>query len=257
VKENERMSLNDEQIGLLDQPLDPKLGMFRKADKGRDVSYLEGYQVIAQANRIFGYDAWGYSVDRIDVTPMSDGKGMLYWALVTVNVDGSGMRQDVGCHVIRNTVDQDGKEKDNVNNPDQHDLARKSCVTDALKRAFRTFGDQFGNSLYDKDSDIHDAIHAAVREEQQQQRLAQRAPAPRPRVVAHTDTDQAANSTTRKQLESEIQKATTLDQLKTAGRKVKAAVDSKQITDADRLALLRTYSGREQELSQSATVRSA
>jgi DNA repair and recombination protein RAD52 len=238
------MSFNDEQVSLLDQPLDPKLGMYRKADKGRDVSYLEGYQVIAQANRIFGYDAWGYSVDRIDITPMSDGKGMLYWALVTVNVDGCGMRQDVGCHVIRNSVDQDGKEKDNVNNPDQHDLARKSCVTDALKRAFRTFGDQFGNSLYDKDSEIHNAIHAAVREEQQQQRQAQR-----PRVVPPAEAIPATNSSAKEQLESEIKRASTLDHLKAAGRKVKAAMDNKQITDKDRLVLLRIYADREQALT--------
>lgn len=254
------MSFTDEQQALLDETLDPKLGTYRKADKGRDVSYLEGYQAIAQANRIFGYDAWGYSVDRIDITPMNDGKGMLYWALVTVNVDGCGMRQDVGCHVIRNTIDVDGKEKDNVNNPDQHDLARKSCVTDALKRAFRTFGDQFGNSLYDKDSDIHQAIHAAVREEQQQQRQAQRTPSTplaRPRVVAQAGTDHVANSSAKKQLEAEIQKATTLDQLKAAGRKVKAAVDSKQITDEERRALLRAYSEHERALAPQVETRSA
>jgi hypothetical protein len=31
------------------------------------------------------------------------------------------------------------------------EMARKGAVTDALKRALRSFGNQFGNSLYDKD----------------------------------------------------------------------------------------------------------
>lgn len=176
------MALPDDQRALLDQPLDPKLGAQRKADRGRDVSYLEGYQAIAQANRIFGYDGWSYRVDDIAMTAMSDGRAVLYTAQVTVEALGC-TRQDTGCVPIRNSVDSYGKEKDNVNNPDQHDLARKGAVTDALKRALRSFGDQFGNSLYDKDSDLHQAIHEAVAEEQRQQRQGQRvqqqqAPAP-------------------------------------------------------------------------------
>lgn len=243
------MVLTNEQKSMLDQPLDPKLGALRKADRGRDVSYLEGHLVIAQANRIFGYDNWGYSVDRIDATPMGDGRGLLYAALVTVRVDGCGSRQDTGCHPIRNSIDQDGKEKDNVNNPEQHDLARKSAVTDALKRAFRSFGDQFGNSLYDKDSDIHQAIHEAVREEQQQQRQAQRAAAAPRRIDTPAATERVLNVTSRKQLEAEMKKADTLDALRSTGRKVKAAVDAKQITEEERTALLRVYAERERILS--------
>ena len=33
---------------------------------------------------------------------------------------------------------------------DHYDTASKGAVSDALKRALRTFGAQFGNSLYDK-----------------------------------------------------------------------------------------------------------
>jgi len=254
------VALTDEQKVLLDQPLDPKLGAYRKADRGRDVSYLEGHLVIAQANRIFGFDAWSYSVDRIDLTYMNDGKGLLYSTLVTVNADGCGSRQDTGCHPIRNSVDQDGKEKDNINNPEQHDLARKSAVTDALKRAFRSFGDQFGNSLYDKDSDIHQAIHAAVREEQRQQRQPQRAVATapaHPTIVAQEISQQETNLTAREQLEAEIRRAATLDLLKTAGRKVKGAVENKQIIDDERLALQRIYADRERALTAQPAVRSA
>lgn len=247
------MPLTDEQWALLDEPLDPRLGTYRKADKGRDVSYLEGYQVIAQANRIFGFDGWGYSVDRLDQSVMADGSGMLYWCLVTVTVEGCPPRQDIGCHVIRNTVDQDGKVKDNVNNPDQHDLARKSAVTDALKRAFRSFGDQFGNSLYDKDSNIHQAIHEAVHEEYQRQRETQRSDRSshaRPKIVAQQTSEPRTNQQSVKQrLEAEIKGATTLDLLKATGRKVKTAVEAKQVTDEERANLLRIYAERERALT--------
>lgn len=251
------MAFTEQQKDWLDGPLDPKLGNYRRADKGRDVSYLEGFQVIAQANRIFGFDAWGYTVDRVEMTTMGDGKGVLYWALVTVTAEGCPPRQDIGCHVIRNTVDPDGKEKDNVNNPDQHDLGRKSAVTDALKRAFRSFGDQFGNSLYDKDSDIHQAIHDAVREEQQQQRQAQSSTAARPKVLVPPIAAPAAKLSAKDRLEAEIKKATTLDGLKAAGRKVKVAVDNKQVSDEERLVLLRSYAERESALTPAAAARSA
>jgi len=36
------------------------------------------------------------------------------------------------------------------------ELAVKEAVTDAMKRAFRTFGNAFGNSLYDKKNPLHD-----------------------------------------------------------------------------------------------------
>jgi len=254
------MALTDEQKALLEQSLDPKLGAFRKADRGRDVSYLEGYQVIAQANRIFGFDGWSYNVDRVDLTYMNDGKGLLYSALITVNVDGCGSRQDTGCHPIRNSIDQSGIEKDNVNNPEQHDLARKSAVTDALKRAFRSFGDQFGNSLYDKDSDIHQAIHEAVREEQRQQRQPQRAMgtvAARPRIVAQGTTEHTANSSIRDQLEVKMNKADTTETLKAIGREVRAAVEARQITDDERGTLLRIYAERERTLTSQPATRSA
>jgi hypothetical protein len=46
-----------EQIQSLSAPLDR--GKVRQREQGRSkVSYLEGWQVIAEANRIFGFDGW-------------------------------------------------------------------------------------------------------------------------------------------------------------------------------------------------------
>jgi recombination DNA repair RAD52 pathway protein len=46
-----------EQITALSAPLDR--AKVRQREQGRSqVSYLEGWQVIAEANRIFGFDGW-------------------------------------------------------------------------------------------------------------------------------------------------------------------------------------------------------
>jgi len=46
-------------LDLLSEKLDPRLIARRKGPNGRMVRYLEGYQAINQANKLFGYDNWG------------------------------------------------------------------------------------------------------------------------------------------------------------------------------------------------------
>ena len=61
---------------------------------------------------------------------------------MTINIQSdkySLTREDIGCG--------NGVSKSSF---DAHELAGKEAVTDGLKRAFRTFGEQFGNGLYDK-----------------------------------------------------------------------------------------------------------
>ena len=59
-----------------------------------------------------------------------------YAATVRVTVPGSPSRTDVGFHaVVEETAEG-------------HETAFKGAVTDALKRALRGYGEQFGNSLY-------------------------------------------------------------------------------------------------------------
>ena len=59
-----------------------------------------------------------------------------YSATVKVTVPGAPSRTDVGFHTVAEE------------NGEGHETACKGAVTDALKRALRTFGDQFGNALY-------------------------------------------------------------------------------------------------------------
>jgi DNA recombination protein Rad52 len=129
---------------LLAQPLDPGLVSLRAGHAGRMVAYLEGHQAINQANRIFGYGRWGselvgaigyrdIKVTTGEVRPIG-----MYWARVRVRVHGCESRSDVGCGVVAEAT------------ADAHETAIKAAVTDGMKRALRTFGQAFGNSLYDR-----------------------------------------------------------------------------------------------------------
>ena len=48
----------DRQITLLSSKLSPKHVKSRQDSNGHTLFYVEGWHVIAEANRIFGFDAW-------------------------------------------------------------------------------------------------------------------------------------------------------------------------------------------------------
>lgn len=109
--------------------------------------YIEGWLAISEANRIFGFDGWSYTVmscvcvserPRPIGKDQKDGFGVTYTAQIRVMVDGVS-REDVGA----------GHGYD-VDCGAAHESAIKESVTDALKRALRTFGNPFGLALYDK-----------------------------------------------------------------------------------------------------------
>ena len=129
----------------LGQPLDPAIVSQRKGRGGKSFDYLEGHIVIAQANRIFGYGGWGYelvgdvTLRRIETVNPQTGEVKVdqgYSAPVRVSVAGALPRTDVGVHPVAEETF------------DGHDTAIKGAVTDGLKRAFRSFGVQFGNAFY-------------------------------------------------------------------------------------------------------------
>ena len=129
----------------LGQPIDPALVSQRKGRGGRVFDYLEGHVVIDQANRIFGHGGWGYelagdvTLRRIETVDAQTGEITVsqgYSAPVRVTVVGALPRTDLGVHpVAEDTLDG-------------HDTAMKGAVTDGMKRAFRSFGVQFGNGFY-------------------------------------------------------------------------------------------------------------
>lgn len=142
------MTFSQDQIDQLGAPL------ARSAVKGRKqgnttLSYVESWHVIAEANRIFGFDGWDRKtvetkcvVERARKIGQGqyerDGWGVTYTAKVMVIVDnvaregtgaGHGIDADLGL---------------------AHESAIKEAESDAMKRALMTFGNPFGLALYDK-----------------------------------------------------------------------------------------------------------
>ena len=140
-----------EQITALSAPLDR--AKVRQRDQGRSqVSYLEGWQVIAEANRIFGFDGWQRETVALRCVKQSErsigrdnrpGWGVTYTARVRISVSTTGqptlIREGSGAgHGIDVDLGQ------------AHESALKEAETDAMKRALMTFGNPFGLALYDK-----------------------------------------------------------------------------------------------------------
>ncbi len=112
---------------------------------GRKFSYIEGHTAIDQATQVFGDGGWGYelvgdvSLRQIEsVAPRSGDVigSAAYSTVVRVTVAGAPSRTDVGFQPITDE------------SAEGHETAFKGAVTDALKRALRSFVDRFGNGLY-------------------------------------------------------------------------------------------------------------
>ena len=131
------MKFTKEQIELLKEQIDPKDVSEREGGFGKPVSYVEGWHVIDEANRIFGFDGW--SCETLEtVCVCAEPRAVTYTARVRVKI-GDIVREGTGAG--------HGNQQNFGNN---HEAAIKEAETDARKRALMTFGNQFGLSLYDK-----------------------------------------------------------------------------------------------------------
>ena len=137
------MALSDIQIRQLRAKLDARHIRTRNAN-GADLHYVEGWHVIAEANRIFGYDAW----DRRTVATKcvsSSGNGQHHVAAYTAKVRISVRAGDI-------VIVREGSGTGEASGPtpgQAHEIALKKAETDATKRALATFGNPFGLALYD------------------------------------------------------------------------------------------------------------
>ena len=136
-----------EQIESLEQELESS--RIKTREKGNiQLSYIEAHDFITTANRIFGYGQWEYSISTLEVASeeinQNQNHSISYRAVVKVVVHSENhsltvTREDVGFGSgIAKSLS------------DAHESGAKEAVTDGLKRAMRSFGNQFGNSLYDK-----------------------------------------------------------------------------------------------------------
>jgi hypothetical protein len=110
---------------------------------GRELSYIEGWYAISEANRIFGFDGWSRETIEPKCVLARENRGnfvAVYVARVRITVHADGA-----------TVIREGHgtgERRGTSPGEVHDIALKAAETDATKRALATFGKPFGLALY-------------------------------------------------------------------------------------------------------------
>ncbi|WP_223477170.1 Rad52/Rad22 family DNA repair protein [Oricola indica] len=151
------MSFDAKQIRQLRAKLKPRHVRARTED-GITLYYLEGWHVIGEANRIFGFDGWNReTVESTCVYTKHLGVRFeaVYVARVRVTVATEG-----GTTITR---EGSGTGEASTSTPGKaHELALKAAETDATKRALMTFGNAFGLSLYDPNGSHRTAVPQAI-----------------------------------------------------------------------------------------------
>lgn len=150
--------LSDEIVEQLKQPIDLARVKTRRAPSGGVVPYISGEDAINTANRIFNF-AWSSHVGEIRFM-QTDERVEWRWNPDTQKREATGERKITGIYHATVSVTAYDVTKTDVgrcicenNTAEAHDMAIAGAVTDGLKRALRQFGDQFGNSLYDTNSE--------------------------------------------------------------------------------------------------------
>lgn len=141
---NDRTGLTNEQYQQLLQPLNSNRIAKRK-QAGRELSYLEAWDVKAHLIRVFGFG--GFSADVLSADIAYEEQGEKNWSVgykvvlrLVIHATGATYTE---AAVGSAQLPQRGE---------AHDMAVKTAESDALKRAAINLGTQFGLSLYDNGS---------------------------------------------------------------------------------------------------------
>ena len=136
------MGFSAKQLQALRRQPNPSNIRTRQAH-GRELTCLEGWYAISEANRIFGFDGWSRETTESRCVLARENKGTflaVYIARVRLTVRAKG------ATVIR---EGHGTGEGRGTSPGEvHDIALKAAETDATKRALATFGRPFGLELY-------------------------------------------------------------------------------------------------------------
>lgn len=154
---------NENQLKELSKNLDKSRIKIREKS-GISLQYLETYDVINEANRIFNH-MWSYTITRLEEVAREMNQNsnhvITFSAIVKIKIyDSTGNlieREDTGVGI--GTARTIGDAIDN---------ASKSAVSDSLKRCFRTMGVTFGNNLYSKSQNENHNQNLAQNNQQQQ-----------------------------------------------------------------------------------------
>jgi len=117
-----------------------------RTERGMNLSYVEGWHVIDEANRVFGFDGW----DRETVA------AECVWqdARISPKACSYAVRVRIKVRAGKTIVSREGTGLGHGTGTtlgEAHESALKEAETDATKRALVTFGNLFGLALYDKE----------------------------------------------------------------------------------------------------------
>src|SRR6187455_3280313 len=136
------MGFSAKQVMALKRNLNARQIRTREAH-GRELSYIEGWFAISEANRIFGFDGWCRETVESRCVLARENRGTftaVYLARVRLTVTANGVTLIREGH---GTGEGHGNSAGQV-----HDIALKAAETDGTKRALATFGRPFGLELY-------------------------------------------------------------------------------------------------------------
>ena len=146
TKQTEQSGFSTNQLRKLLAGVDPRHVHTREIE-GRQLSYIEGWYAIAQANEVFGHAGWDRQTVHLErILERSRGDTALcgYIARVSIRV------RTGQCVVTREGTGWGWASARTAGAA--HERALKSAETDATKRALSTFGARFGLTLYDREA---------------------------------------------------------------------------------------------------------
>lgn len=145
----------EETIKILESDLSKDLVSWRDEPWAKTaIPYIKSFEVINQANKIFGFDGWSYRIvemtetSKVETENNSGKRGHVIGVSAHISVtvlfaDGRQViREDIGYGT--------GIDYSSMSEAKAYESAGKEAVSDGLKRALRTFGNQFANQLYDQ-----------------------------------------------------------------------------------------------------------
>lgn len=129
---------------LLSKRLGPEYISYRPGWNGGKIAYVEGWTIMSLANKIFGYDGWFSEIKSTTVDfyeDLSQKINIGISVVVRITLKDGTFKEDLGF----------GSSENQKNKSTAWEKAKKEAVTDAIKRAFRQFGNALGNCCYDKE----------------------------------------------------------------------------------------------------------
>lgn len=151
--------LSVQQIEQLLKPINGTRVKTRKGGGGKQLAYVEAYDIKAHMIRVFGFAGWSWDVIACDVAYALPPEGDQRNWRVGYRVIGRLTIADTGATYTEAAVGM-------ANLPDPgeaHDMAVKTAESDAFKRAAINLGDNFGLSLYNNGS-VAPVVRATIAE---------------------------------------------------------------------------------------------